>query len=510
MIQRAFTAVLLVSMLIASRGTTLISSDGDPVDETRFWTGCDPGPVEPPPSPEHLQSTLPAVTTPRSARLTVDLDSAARHQPILGSGFNIEHALWSCPEFRGEFEQRILDPFEPALLRVDTGLLPVAPPDLPAAQLGPDVYRSMLSSTTYADSWAFLRLLNRDGVRIVVGVWGGPAQFTNENDRLGTLQPAHYDDYIDYVATVIDFIVHEQGVQVWATTIANEADGGDGNAIPPDGLAYIAHGLASRLAPLGVQLYGPDTSSSASAMQYLPPLLDDPTIADNLAFVAFHEYYAVPDVRDVVNYVHSRRPGLPVIATEYTSLGFGDLDAGQEANDGLGFMLDVANTVLSHYRSGVDAALYWDAADYLQPGHGAITRWGLLRGPQRDFAQRRRYYGLLQILKYLQPGTRVLDASLAGDSVELGYLAVQTPAGMPAIFVVNWGVDQVNTSVALSGANSSNISSFSVWRTNRERKAERIGRLRLADGAGNLTLPARSITTLYPPGAPINAEDQLD
>src|SRR6185436_7222625 len=108
---------------------------------------------------------------------------------------------------------------------------------------------------------------------------------------------------------------------------------------------------------------------------------------------------------------------------------FGDLDAGQEVNDGLGFTLDVVDMLLSHYRSGVDAALYWDVVDYLQPGHYAITRWGLLRGPQRDFARRRRYYGFLQVLPYLQPGARLLNGELHGDASEVGYLAVRTPSG---------------------------------------------------------------------------------
>jgi hypothetical protein len=72
-------------------------------------------------------------------------------------------------------------------------------------------------------------------------------------------------------------------------------------------------------------------------------------------------------------------------------------------------MLDVVKTLLSQYRWGVDAALCWDAVDYLQPGHEAIMRWGLLGGPQRDCAKRRRYYAPLQVLKYLQPGGRVLD-----------------------------------------------------------------------------------------------------
>src|SRR5690349_16678571 len=88
MIQRAITAFLLLAMLLTSPGTSAESSEAGTADETRFWTGCDPGPAELPPGPEHQQATLQAPTMPRSATLTVDLDSAAHHQPILGSGFN--------------------------------------------------------------------------------------------------------------------------------------------------------------------------------------------------------------------------------------------------------------------------------------------------------------------------------------------------------------------------------------------------------------------------------------
>jgi hypothetical protein len=51
----------------------------------------------------------------------------------------------------------------------------------------------------------------------------------------------------------------------------------------------------------------------------------------------------------------------------------------------------------------------------LQPGHDAITRWGLLRGPGEDFKRRQRYYGMQQILAYLQPGARVLGDSQTGS-----------------------------------------------------------------------------------------------
>ena len=150
----------------------------------------------------------------------------------------------------------------------------------------------MLSSAPYADSWRFFLRLNRAGVKIVLGVWGGPGQFTDDGTRRGVLLPQHYDDYVDYVATVVEFLVRTQHIELWATTIANEPDGGDGNQIPPDGLAYIAHQLAPRLAAAGRQAVRTGYRRAArTRCRTCPTLLDDPVVADNLAFVGFHQYF---------------------------------------------------------------------------------------------------------------------------------------------------------------------------------------------------------------------------
>ena len=374
---RAFVMLVAASLLLvgSSRNTAQLSTVS--WAETRFWTGCEPGPFHSPPPPEHRETHYPPLgTTAEPVDLRVDLGtvSGGQTRPVLGAGFNLEHGLWSCPEFRGLFRSEILDPFKPAIARVDTGLLPAAPADLSASELGPSVYEAVLSSAPYADSWRFFHQLNRAGVKIVLGVWGGPAQFTEDGSRLGVLQPAHYDDYVEYVASVVDFLVRQQHIEIWATTIANEPDGGDGNQIPPAGLVYIAARLAPRVAADGVKLYGPDTASATNALQYLPLLLANPVVARNLAFVGVHHYYASPDVDVLVSFVRARRPDLPVVITEYTSFGFADLDDGQEANAQTGFTLETAATLLAHYRSGVDAALYWDAVDYLQPSHDAVTK----------------------------------------------------------------------------------------------------------------------------------------
>jgi O-glycosyl hydrolase len=504
---RLLTLALTLSLVILSPGTLRPAGqiDGGWV-ETRFHTGCEPGPSHPPPWPDPIMTHTPPTGAPEQVSLRIELGGTAR--PIAGSGFNLEHALWSCPAFRGLFRSEILDPFRPAIVRLDSGLLPAAPAELRASELGPAVYESVLSSAPYADSWRFFERLNRAGVKIVLGVWGGPAQFNLDGTRRGVLDPAHYDDYVDYVASVVHFLVRRQGIELWATTIANEPDGGDGNQISPDGLAYIAHQLAPRVAADGVMLYGPDTANGENALRYLPLLLDDPVIADNLAFVGFHQYYYPSgEVDDVLNYVRARRPDLPVIITEYTSFGFGDLDDGQESNAQIGYTLDIAAMLVSHYRQGVDAALYWDAVDYLQPGHDAITRWGFLRGPERDFQRRTRYYGMQQILQYVQPGAQVLVDGQEGGS-QLHTLAVALADGTPAIMLVSQDWGPLDLTMSLTGAGAERFDTWSVTRTERGRRAERLGRVAFADGLAQVTLPPRSITTLFPSGAELPANDE--
>ena len=130
-----------------------------------------------------------------------------------------------------------------------------------------------------------------------------------------------------------------------------------------------------------------------------------------------------------------------------------------------------------------------------------------MRGPQRDFAPRRRYYSFLQILPYLRPGARVLTAQQDGDAPELGYLAVLTPSGAPAVFLVNQGVDDINLTLDLGGSDATKFPILTGWRTDREHKAENVGRLRLQDGSGSLFLPARSLTTLFPVGAVVDPSE---
>jgi hypothetical protein len=469
-------------------------------DEIQF--GCQPGPIEPyyrhdpfiPPEP------VPDNEWP-TGYSTLLVKGGDLGEPIAGSGFNLEHALWSCPTFRPSLRRRILESFRPALARVDTGLLPLAPEGVPAEELNRQHYQAIMDDPKYQPSWEFIRRLNRANVQIMLGIWGGPGAFNDDGTRRGQLLPQYIDHYVEYVTSIVDYLVGTKGLSVWTITVANEPDGGDGTGITPDDYVEVARRLGPRLAEYGVKLYGPDTASAENALAYLSYFLDDPSVMDYLGAVASHQYYPSPYVEQLMATVRGSGYDLPVVITEYTSFHFGELDRGEQANDEVGFMLDIATTAASLYNDGVDAALYWDAIDYYQPGHAAITAWGLLAGPEEAFFPRKRYWGLLQMLPYLQPGAQIMQSSILSNH-DITPLAVHTPGDGRrdiAIVLINRG-GPVELDLRLE--NLSDVTSLEVYLTDLENDLEHLGQIRTSNGRGEVFLPARSIVTLAPAAAP--------
>lgn len=471
-------------------------------DEIVF--GCTPGPVE---ELHHADPPLPQtrVASPSDAVQTATLHvDALGGRSVEGHGFNFEHTLWSCPDFRRIFGRWVLTPFQPDIARVDSGQLPLVQESASLHEIGRDHYHAMMDDPKYQPGWAMLRRLNRENVRILLGVWGGPGQFTDDGTRRGTLLPEYVDGYVEYVASVVEYLVVRQQVGIWAVTVANEPDGGDGTTIPVDLYVEAARKLGPRIAPYGVKLYGPDTASAGNARPYFARMAAEPDVLRWFGAVATHEYFTTHELPQLIADVRAVSPSMPVYITEYTSFRYGAMDRGQEATNEIGHMLDSLQVYASLMNAGADAALYWDAVDYYQAGHAAVTRWGLLQGPDDAFAPRTRYYGFQQVLPYITAGSTILPIELQGPE-RLVALAVGGGSQRPGdltIMAINRG-GPTDLTVTLDGATPPD---FEVYVTDRQRHVEHSGRVRASGNTFRLTVPARSVTTLS--ASPPPDEDQ--
>jgi len=461
-------------------------------DEIVF--GCDPGPIE---ELHHADPPLPAVrvASPSDAMLTASLRvDTLGGRVSAGHGFNLEHTLWSCPDFRRVFGRSLLTPFQPDIARVDSGQLPFAREDATVSELGRDQYQALMDDPKYQPGWAMLRRLNRENVRLMLGVWGGPGQFTDDGTRRGTLLPEYADAYVEYVADIVEYLVVRQNIAIWAVTVANEPDGGDGTAIPPDLYVEVARRLGPRVAQYGVGLYGPDTASAANARPYVEELAAEPEALRWFRSIATHEYFANNELRELIGDVRTISPSMPVYVTEYTSFRFGAMDRGQEATNEIGQMLESLQVYASLMNAGADAALYWDAVDYYQAGHAAITRWGLLQGPDEAFAPRTRYYGFQQVLPYVQAGSTILPSELEGPE-RLAVLAIGGGSRRPGDLTVA-AINRSGPTDLTMTFDGPTPSDFEVYVTDRDRQIEHVGRVVVVNGTARLTVPARSVTTL--------------
>lgn len=486
------TLVLLVT-LSADLALAQFFPDAEP-SNAEIVFGCTPGPIE---ELHHADPPIPPVrvATPRdtlrTATLRVDTSAGRVTQ---GHGFNLEHTLWSCPDFRRVLDRQLLTPFQPDVIRVDSGQLPFVREDAPFAELDRAHYQQMMDDPKYAPSWAMLRRLNGEHVRLMLGIWGGPGQLNDDGTRRGALLPEHAEAYAEYVAAVVEYLSVRQNVQLWSVTVANEPDGGDGTFMSPELYVEVARRLGPKLAPFGVTLYGPDTASAANARPYVEALAANPDALRWFSSIATHEYFTSHELPDLIADVRAAGSSLPVYVTEYTSFRFGAMDRGQEATNELGHMLDSLQVYASLMNAGADAAIYWDAVDYYQAGHAAITRWGILQGPDEAFAPRTRYYGFQQILPYVQSGSTVLPIELLGPE-RLAALAIgggeQRPRDLTIALINRSG--PTDLALTLDGPAPR---TFEVYVTDRDRNVEHLGRIAVQNGQASVTVPARSVTTL--------------
>jgi hypothetical protein len=253
-----------------------------------------------------------------------------------------------------------------------------------------------------------------------------------------------------------------------------------------------------------VKLYGPDTASAANAIPYVQRMLADPEVLVHFDAVATHEYFTEHAIADLVRMVRDGGSNLPIYVTEYTSFRYGAMDRGQEATNEVGHMLDSLQVYASIMNAGADAALYWDAVDYYQAGHAAVTRWGLLQGPGEAFDTRKRYWGFAQILPFVQPGSMILESGYAGPEAVAALAVAGTGrrAGelMIAVIIRSGPLD---LTLEIDGPTPTELQ---MYVTDPEQDSEHVGRLWIRSGRASVYVPARSVTTLTAAPAPVDEE----
>ena len=141
------------------------------------------------------------------------------------------------------------------------------------------------------------------GTKVWATAWTPPPIWKTTNNKNGSgegyasnkLDPAHYQDYANYLADFVDLMA-KSNVPIVALSPANEPDytaSWDGAQWTPSELTtFISENLGPTFAARfpSVKIVAPDTASWPNVDKYLTPLLADPAAKDYLSVVATHPY----------------------------------------------------------------------------------------------------------------------------------------------------------------------------------------------------------------------------
>jgi glucuronoarabinoxylan endo-1,4-beta-xylanase len=323
-------------------------------------------------------------------------------------------------------------------------------------------------------------------------VFGPPAQFkSNGNVVGGYLLPEHYGAFADWLCDWIDAQT-AAGVTIAGLSLQNEPDfsspGYESALYTPEQYAAFAAVVGPLLASRtpGVSMLCPEGSTIAETV-------GDETIQGFMGSLIASA--AWPYVGKTATHVYWGAPasisgyGRPVWQTEWsrftdpTDLGMPDaLLTAQNIHDCM-----AANFSAWHYWT----LMYEGAANC-----------GIYQYATRGDSPPKRFWAMGNYSRFIRPGYTRIGAS--GSPAGVKTTAYESPGGGRVIVVV------VNTSaspvqydvVGLSG------SSAEVWTTDATRDLARQSDLALVGGAGTLSLPALSVTTLVgtsPPSILIDA-----
>jgi O-glycosyl hydrolase len=318
------------------------------------------------------------------------------------------------------------------------------------------------------------------------------------------LKDDYYDDFADYLTEVVRHFHEEWGITFDTLEPVNEpmatwwkAYGWqEGAHFDIDKQALIINEVHQKLADKGLSDFIKISAMDASNM-------------DN-SITAFNAYGA--DTKSMISqynthaYSGSKRADVRYTAAKYgKKLWMSEVDAG----GGMGFDpehilpgLELARMITRDLREMQPRAwVFWQAVENwpnMMP-QAENLNWGLILAnfegegagglAAEAYRTTKKYYTMAQFTKFIRPGFRMIGID-QDDSVAL----IDWEAGRLVIVSTNRSISDNEMTYDLSGFDTTGVTA-AMYRTSSEEQMTRLGDLPIANGAMNVTLPGRSITT---------------
>ena len=303
------------------------------------------------------------------------------------------------------------------------------------------------------------------GTKVWATAWTPPPIWKTTNNKNGSgegytfnkLDPAHYQDYANYLADFVDLMA-KNNVPIMGLSPANEPDyiaSWDGAQWTPTELTtFISQNLGPTFAQRfpSVKLIAPDTASWPNLDKYLTPLLADPAAKDYLSVVATHPYQN-GSAANQLDYKKPAQNGKPFWQSEWSQ----ENPKGDTPNPTMTSAIDMMKRLHDHMVvSNLNAWNWWAiyiSADALASADMPKIRQNpALIQPDASFGESymfKRGYALGNWSKFVRPGFQRIAAT---DKPTGGVLIeAYRDATHIAVIAVNTGSKPVTQKFILDG-----------------------------------------------------------
>jgi len=355
---------------------------------------------------------------------------------------------------------------------------------------------------------AALQKLNPE-IKVVASVWSPPYWMkTKVGVSGGSLRPECYEHYARYLAEWVRFVKEKYGIELYALSPQNElefVEPYNSCVYKPEEFAAVVKviGRTFQKEGLNVKLFGPEdmTHYGPRTVRFIKAVEDDPAAKPFLGILATHGYSdgiqstgSVQENADFWGLIKDY--GKPYWQTE-TGPGAADdrwNDGGPDGtvtNVKTGKLVEGALASIGgrhHYALAYGQAsawLFWQITEPKPSIHGLMV----LDKPGK------RYYVAKQFWRYIRPRSVRIAAGPDGGDKGVCLTAYQHPDKAVTVVLLNRSDDNVKTTVTLK--TDFPVAVFDTYRTSLKEDCAAVGKTPVAGGKAVLTLPPRSVVTLY-------------
>jgi len=472
----------------------------------------------------------PPVPAPRDVTAAVEVNAAQKFQTIDGFGtatycYNkTDHEMYAKPEF----QKLVVEDLGLSMIRfaiVPAHFKVVEKPEqisrndfifegkvegVPVNEkTGKPIYGPTKGVIPCLEFIAALRKLNPE-IKVVPSVWSPPYWMkTKVGVSGGSLRPEYYEHYARYLAEWVRFVKERYNIDIYALSPQNElefVEPYDSCVYKPEEFAAVVKviGQTFRREGLNVKLYGPEdmTHYGPRTVRFIKAVEEDPAAKPFLNILATHGYSdgiqstgSVQENADFWGLIKDY--GKPYWQTE-TGPGAADDrwndggPDGQVTNAKTGKLVEGALASIGgrhHYALAYGQAsawLFWQITGDTPSIHALMV----CDQPGK------RYYVAKQFWRYIRPGAVRIAAGPDGGDKGVCLTAYQHPRDKTVtVVLLNRSDDNVKTTVALK--TDFPMTAFETFRTSLKENCADVGKTPVAGGKAVLTLPPRSIVTLY-------------